>query len=149
MGNIEYANAYKEVIEILKYIPKEEYDKIPKNRIALFEKKANKNYKFTYNPNVSLEKQNVSKRANAIIVILFRDYWATPEQRKKIIAKQNYDRKKMEMEKVKKYNPDDIFKNKNVNDQIQRQYEVSLVKKENEKWYSKILLILKKYFKTK
>ena len=30
MENIEYANAYSEVLEIMKYIPKEEYTKIPK-----------------------------------------------------------------------------------------------------------------------
>ncbi len=36
------------------------------------------------------------KRTKAIIAILFRDYWATPEQREKILAKQNYDRIQIE-----------------------------------------------------
>ena len=30
MVNIEYANAYSEVLEILKYIPVEDYKKIPR-----------------------------------------------------------------------------------------------------------------------
>ena len=48
MENIEYANAYSEVLEILKHISKEDYNKIPKQRIKLFETSANKNYEFTY-----------------------------------------------------------------------------------------------------
>lgn len=89
MENIEYAIAYSEVLEILKYIPTEDYNKIPKSKIELFENNADKEYKFKYNPNITLNEQNVSKRAKAIIAILFRDYWATETQRKKIIAKQN------------------------------------------------------------
>lgn len=117
MENVEYSNAFKEVIEILKYIPREDYNKIPKNKITLFEKNSNKNYNFKYNPHISLDEQNVSKRAKAIIAILFRDYWATSEQREKIIEKQNYDRKRLEIEKAKKYNQNDIFKNNIVNNQ--------------------------------
>ena len=36
MIDIEYANAYSEVLEILKYIPIKDYNKIPKNKIELF-----------------------------------------------------------------------------------------------------------------
>ena len=86
--NIEYANAYSEVLEILKHISKEDYNKIPKQRIKLFETSANKNYEFTYNPDQTLDEQNVSSRAKIIIAILFRDYWATDAQREKILAKE-------------------------------------------------------------
>ncbi len=110
MGNIVYENAYSEVLEILKYIPKEDYDKIPKNKIDLFNAMANKNYKFQYNPLLTLDKQNVSKRAKAIIAILFKDYWATDKQKAIIIKKHNYDLERLEEEKRKKYNPKYIFK---------------------------------------
>ena len=82
MRNIQYANAYKEVIEILKFIPIEDYNKIPRDKIRLFETNSNEQYNFVYNPNKSLDEQNVSKRAKAIIAILFRDY-----SKKKIIEK--------------------------------------------------------------
>ena len=112
MENIEYANAYSEVLEILKNISKEDYEKVPSEKIDLFEKNANKNYNFQYDTNLKLDEQNVSKRTKAIIAILFRDYWATPEQREKILAKQNYDRIQIEKNKQKQYNVDNIFKNK-------------------------------------
>lgn len=112
MIDIEYANAYSEVLEIIKYIPIKDYNKIPKNKIKLFEKNANNEHEFKYNPNKTLEEQNVTKRAKAIIAILYRDYWANEIQRKKIIKKQNYDRIKLDEEKKNNHNPDIIFKNK-------------------------------------
>lgn len=112
MEDIKYANAYSEVLEILKYIPIEDYNKIPKTKIKLFETNANNNYSFNYNPNKTLQEQEVSKIAKGIIAILFRDYWATEIQREKIISKQKNDRRKIEEQKREKYDPDNIFKNK-------------------------------------
>jgi len=110
MVDIVYANAYAEVLEILKYVSKEDYNKIPKERIELFEKNANINYDFSYDINKTLDEQNVSKKAKTIIAILFRDYWATDAQREKIKAKEQYDRKIKEEENREKFNPDNIFK---------------------------------------
>lgn len=101
MIDIEYANAYSEVLEILKYIPIEDYDKIPKNRINLFRAYANKDYAFCYDTTKTLDEQKVSKIAKGIIAILFRDYWATEIQKEKIIAKQNHDRMQIIEEKKK------------------------------------------------
>lgn len=111
MENIEYANAYSEVLEIIKYIPQEDYNKIPASKIELFQAKCNKNYKFVYNPLLTLEQQQVSKRAKAIIAILFRDYWSTDAQRNKIIKKQRNDLNKLEQQKHEKYNTKELFKN--------------------------------------
>ena len=145
MDELEYSIAYKEVIEILKYIPKEDYDKIPKEKIKLFELKANKNHHFVYNSNLTLDEQNVSKRGKAIIAILFRDYWATDMQREKILARQAYERQKIEEQKNIKYNPDNIFKNK-----IKSEFEINNIlpteiRKEN--LFNKFVSYLKNFFK--
>ena len=95
MVNQEYKIAYKEVLEILKYVPEEDFLRIPKNKIELYQTYCDKKYVFSYDPNKTLEEQNVSKRARAIIGLLFRDYWATPIQKEKIIAKQQEERKKI------------------------------------------------------
>lgn len=47
---------------------------IPKTKIELFETYSNKDYIFEYNPRKTLNEQNVSKTAKAIIGLLFRDY---------------------------------------------------------------------------
>lgn len=96
MADIQYANAYTEVLDILKYISKEDYEKIPKSKIKVFEENSNKNYHFTYDENKTLDEQNVSEITKVIIAILFRDYWATKEQRYVIIKKQREAREEQE-----------------------------------------------------
>lgn len=114
MSNIEYANAYSEVLEILRYVSIDDYNKIPKRQIEFFENDSNKDYDFFYNPHKTLEEQNVSKRAKAIIAIIFRDYWATDIQRDRIIVKQNHDRMKLENEKQARYSSNHIFENRKI-----------------------------------
>ena len=104
MVDSKYGIAYSEVLEILKHIPIEDYNKIPKNEIELFETYANNDYTFNYDTNKTLEEQNVSDITKGIIILLFRNYWATEKQRNKIIAIQNYDRMKLEEKKKEIYN---------------------------------------------
>ena len=151
MENLEYAIAYKEVFEILKYIPKVDYDKIPSKKIELYKTMQNKNYNFKYDPSKTLDEQNVSKRAKAIIGLLFRDYWATDTQREKILAKQKYERQKIEEEKAQNYKYEDLFKTNGtviqqpeIKDNVEK---ISLVEyKENVfiKFWNKIKSIFKR-----
>ena len=110
MINVEYANAYSEILEILKYISIDDYNKIPKSKINLFENYANKEYTFKYNPQKTLDEQYISKRAKAIILILFRDYWATDIQRNKMLSNQKSQKEQLEKNKRDLYNPDNLFK---------------------------------------
>lgn len=152
MLNIRYANAYSEVLEILKYIPIEDYNKIPQSKIEVFEKNKNKEYKFVYNPNKTLEEQNVSEGGQAIIGLLFRDYWATDTQKEKIIEKQNYDRQVIEKQKSKGYNSNNIFKRNNIYD-IKEVSNQNIVDNSNltiyvkkQKIFQKIIIYIKKFF---
>ena len=147
MVDNKYAVAYSEVLEILKHIPLEDYNKIPKTKIELFKTNADNEYTFNYDPSKTLEEQNVSNITKGIIILLFRDYWATEIQRNKIIAKQNYDRMKLE---EKKYNPDNIFINHYKNpftDNTENNQELALIKTNNMKWYKKIWKLIKDFFR--
>lgn len=149
MVDIKYANAYREVLEILKYIPIEDYDKIPKNRINLFKAYANNDYAFWYDITKTLDEQNVSKTAKAIIAILFRDYWATELQKEKIIAKQNYDRMQLEEKKKERYNSDNIFENnkkKIILDGTEQEQKLDLIEINNIKWYKKVWKFITRFF---
>ena len=110
-----YACAYKEVIEVLKYTKREDVNKIPKSRILLWRINMNKDYDFKIDKTKTLEEQNLSKEAKAIIANIFKKYWATDYQKERIEAKEKYDIEQMEKEKYQKYNPDDIFKNRKQN----------------------------------
>ena len=113
MADIQYANAYTEVLDILKYISKEDYEKIPKSKIKVFEENSNKNYSFKYDVDKTLEEQNVSEIAKMIIAILCRDYWTTNEQRYIIIKKQREAREEQERQIRERINLE-IYKEENI-----------------------------------
>lgn len=145
MVDIQYANAYTEVLEILKCISQEDYNKVPKERINMFEHNANREYIFNYDSNKTLEEQNVSKTARAIIAILFRDYWATEEQRNKIKAFQNNKRNQIEEENRQKY---EVFKNRTniANAKEIEQVENMQLVEYKENIFKRILVFFKKMF---
>lgn len=112
MENIEYANAFYEVLEILKYVDIKDYEKIPQKLMQTLRTYANWNWNFKYDVNKTLDEQNTSDISKAIIANIFKEYWATPIQKEKIIAKEEYDRLQLEKINIEKYNPDKLFKNK-------------------------------------
>lgn len=140
MVNIEYKIAYSEVLEILKYISKEEFNKVPKDMLEIFKANASNNNEFVYNPRKTLQEQNVSETARTIIAILFRDYWATENQKEKILKKQNYDREKI---KEEMYTTNNIFQKHNTqqNENCIKN-EVSMVE-----YKESIFTKIKKWFK--
>ena len=144
MNNL-YAKAYTEVLEIINHFSEDEYKKIPKEKIVFYEKHKDRKYDFKINPNIDLAEQNISRKANAILVSLFRDYFATAKQKEilKNLLQQNQE--KLEKEKYLKYNPDNIFNksNSNINDSKDK---VALVEIKNEVWYRKILNFFKRIF---
>ena len=140
--NNTYAKAYTEVIEIINHFSEEEYKKIPEEKIEFYKNNMDKDYVFIINPEIDLSEQNVSPEANAIIVNLFRDYFATDRQKQILDDLLMQNEQKLEEEKLIKYNPNEIFrKDKNSKEKIE---EVSLIIVEKEKWYKKIL----NYFKS-
>lgn len=147
MISVEYANAYSEVLEILKYISKEDYEKIPNSKIELFETNHNEDYIFKYNPNKTLDEQNVSKLTKGMIAILLRDYLINETQKEKIIYNQKLYREKLEEEKRRKYSVDNIFDNPKSNLENQIKTETTLVNTKKEKWYEKIFFSIKNFFK--
>ena len=137
-----YHKAYKEVIEIWKYVPQESVNKIPKTMLETFEKKMDKDYVFNVDINKSFKEQNLLEETKDIFAVIFRDYWATPYQRERIKAKEKYDRQKIEEEKANKYNPDDIFKNKEKDNVVENNNLPVEIKKEN--FFKKLISFIKK-----
>lgn len=104
-----YKRAYTEVIEIIKYLPNDEYSKIPSEEINYFKENMDKEYKFKIDPNIELEKQNISREANAILLKLFNDYFATARQKEILNGLLKQNQQKLEMQKHEKYNPNNLF----------------------------------------
>lgn len=142
-----YPKAYTEVLEILKYMPKDDVEKIPKKMLDLFEYKKDTNYHFTIEENQDFSKLEILDETEAIMVNIFKDYWATPEQKAKIKAKMQYDIRIIEEEKKAKYNGD-IFKI-NENKEIKKISNNLPIEIKEEKFYEKIIKFFKKIFNIK
>ena len=142
-----YPKAYKEVVEILKYVPKESVEKIPQTMLNTFNEKMDKNYDFSIDINKSFEEQELLEETKAIFANIFRDYWATPYQKERIQAKERYDWQKIEEEKKNNYNYD-IFKNNNkINNKENKSVENNLpIEVKKESFYNKIISFFKKIF---
>ena len=94
---------YNEVLAVLNCFPAEEYNRIPKDKIEFFENNKDQNCYFNINPLIDV-----------IILKLFEDYFATEEQKTKVKSILEYNQNIRDQEKRKKYNPDNLFKNKNM-----------------------------------
>lgn len=141
----DYSKAFVEVIEILKHIPKDEYEKIPKEKIEFFISNMDKEYEFNINPEIELSQQNISREANAIIVTIFRDYFLTEIKKEKLnrILQRNQD--ELEKEKRKRYNPDKIFdKKESAKPEVEEKINTALQEIKEESIFQKIINYIKR-----
>lgn len=138
-----YPNAYKEVYEILKAVPKEDFDKIPTEFMQIVEKNMNKEYVFSIDPNAHfVEEQEILYETKAILAYVYLNYWATEDEKKIINAKFLKDIREAENKKREQYSTD-VFKKikeeNNTNEEIKTDIVVY-----NENIWKKIVNFIKK-----
>lgn len=144
-----YSKAYTEILKIIEYLPDSEYQKIPQKLIEELNENSDKEYIFDIQSEEDFEKKELLKETEYIIYVLYRNYLSDEEEREQLIQLEKKAHNDSEENKRMKYNPDDIFKNKDkkVNDSNEKisnvvemtQYNESLFKK----LWSKILSMLK------
>lgn len=150
-----YARAYREVYEMIKELPNEYEEKLPKDLLEMYKAYMDKQYDFKIDLNKSYDEQNFCEEAEYIISNLFRDYWATPNQKAKIEAKDKYDKERKEEEKREKFASNSIFKQKNIRVEANKEdlnfteseKSLNIVKKES--FWTKITHIFKNLFRKK
>ena len=151
-----YSKAYKEIVEILKYVPEESVNKIPQEMRKMFEMEQSETYNFQIDTKRSFEEQELLEETKAILANIFRDYWATDYQKAKIVEKENQDRAELEKQKIEKYNPNDIFKkrrittnndriNQNVQEKLDEDYNKHLpIEAQKQNIFQRLLIFIKK-----
>ena len=105
--------AYKEIYEILKIFPKELVDRIPKYKLDYIKQNMDESYEYNITKETFDGKTMLDETA-AILAILFRDYWATEKQKNKIINYHNTQREKIVNEIKEKYDPENVFKQRRI-----------------------------------
>lgn len=108
--NSTYSCSYVEVLEILKHIPKEDYEKIPKEKIEFYKKNVDKNYLYIYD---SIAPKTLRK-TDAILINIYKNYIAKEDEKEKINEMLKLNNIKDEQNKQKQFNSASIFNNRNI-----------------------------------
>ena len=146
----ELLKAYAEVDEILTNMESMYVEKIPKKIRELFSNNRLEGYNPNINPKIPLDEQNLQKKTYSILAMLNLNYWCDDEKEKQELIKiyAENDRKKEE-ELREKYNPDNIFKKKEIENipNIEEKNTVLIEYKESnffKRIISKIMNLFKK-----
>ena len=141
-----YEKAYAEVIEVLKYIPMNEYNKIPKKYITFMEENCSETFSFVYNIALPFEKQNISDEAKNILGMIFRLFIVEQSKKEKLSSKDKELKEQEELEKYMKYNPDNLFKKDNT-DKVLNNVQTKSLTETRDSIFKKIWNKIKNLFK--
>ena len=115
MENIEYSNALYQINEILKYMAPNLKARIPKKFISYFENNKSQEYNWTIDESLPLEKQDLLPTTKEILTLLYKDFICDDMERVKLEKTLNSNELKYQEELRKKYNPDNIFEDRQRN----------------------------------
>ena len=101
--------AYSEVYAILNLMSWNSINKIPEKIWENIENKRDKEKVIEIN---NIEEYQASEQANKLLAVLYKNYFATDEEKEVIQAKEKILYQKEQEELREKYNPDNLFKNK-------------------------------------
>lgn len=134
MNNIN-SEIYVDISIIIGMMPTEMKSKISNSFIDFIENNKSNTYVSNINPKIPLREQNIRKETKEMLGIIYRDYLCSNEERIDLIQEENEELAKLELEKRKLYNPDDIFKKKDLKENIIKkevgmiEYKESIIKK--------------------
>lgn len=141
-----YMDAFSEVNAILNIMPSNLYNKIPlKFKQMISEYKNN-----SYNPRIEepVEDYELKDETKIILSLIYRDFLCSDEEKERLKARDAQKLQEEEEQLREKYNPDDIFKNRNrvVPQEEQPSEETRMTLVQEEKWYQKIFNLIKNLF---
>ena len=141
--------AYSEVDKILSFMEIRYVEKVPKKMREMFKNEKLQDYEPNIDKNIPLEEQQLERKTLAILAMLNLNYWCENEEEKEelIRAYSNNDKKRNE-ELREKYNPDNIFKNKNKEREVEQITEeiTAIAEYKKENFIKKLLNKIKRLF---
>ena len=150
MEQTNIARAYSEVDAILEKMDKANVEKIPIKLRKMFKEEKDVEYQNKIDIYNKVQKKELEPKTLTLLAMLYLNYWCENDEEKNSLIKQYAENdRKSEEETREKYNPDNLFKNKEKNkEQIaNNSTETSLIIVEKEKWYKKIFNFIKNFIK--
>ncbi len=148
MVTVKNANAMAEVIYYLKGIRQEDLDKIPKKFIKYLNENASKEYECNFDYNKPLKELELLDETRGIIGMICYNYWCVTEnQKEQYLRKINQNEKRHQEELLKKYDPDNIFK-ENLKHDVKVESENNLpIVAPKDNFFKRIINYIKNLFK--
>lgn len=143
---INYKKALVEVDAVLSCLDYNEYKKIPANIIDAIENNKDEEYMYDYDEELEYEDWSLMPETKAILYNIFKKYLATEEQRKYLQQKERLENYKIESEKIKKYNSENLFKKEKEVKKVEQEENNELIVKRDSS-FKKILEKLKSIFR--
>ena len=150
MMNEIYKNSFKEVYDILENTEKELVDKIPKKFMNFLKSNMNEDYKTDIKKDEKISNQKLLSETEAILTLIYKSYWATDEEKKKLAIKEKkelLEKENNREEYIKKDIYETFEKRKNTNKNNENSLENNLIVIEKESFIKKILNKIKNFLK--
>ena len=141
-----YKKALVEVDAVLSCLDYNEYKKIPSNIIDAIENNKDEEYTYDYDEELEYEDWSLMPETKAILYNIFKKYLATEEQRKYLQQKERLENYKIESEKIKKYNSENLFKKEKEAKKVEQEENNELIVKRDSS-FKRILEKLKSIFR--
>ena len=109
-----YAKAYTEILEIINYMGDRYKKRTPQKLLDFFEENKDKSYIYKLNEINEDVTKKFSKETLGLLCLMEYKYWASDSE-KELLRKSLIENEKKYQEEIrKKYNYDNLFKNKKV-----------------------------------
>ena len=141
--------AYSEVHKILSLLEDEYVEKVPEKVKKFFEEERMKDYDPDIKVDIPLTEQNLKRETMVLLAILNLNYWCSSEEEKRSFLNELAENEKEKKELEERYNPDNLFKNRAKNSNVNDLYEENLQMIEYKKpnFIQRLLGKIAKFFK--
>ena len=132
----ELSEAAVEFNRILEYTSEDLKNKIPKKFLDFLQSIQSETYKFEYDKTKKLDEQKLKPKTRGLIALVYQDYICNDAEKEEYIQKSQKIIQQIEENKREKYNPNDIFKDKKIDNDKDTtntveiaEYKKSIIKK--------------------
>lgn len=141
----EYRVAFSEIEQILSLMPTNLSNRIPLGfKQIIVSEKSN-----TYVPKISdpIEECELKEETIIILAIIYRDFLCSAQEKKELLEKDSIKLQEFEKELKEKYNPDNIFKNRQKSLENNVSEENAIIEYKEKNFIQKIFEKIKHLFK--
>lgn len=120
------------------------YNRIPENFIELIKANRDVQYKVNIDYSKNINEQKLQKGTRVLLALIYRDFLCSSEKKQELIKKDKEELSKIENELKEKYNPDNLFAKKEINERAECK---EMIKYNEESFLKRILKKIMKFFK--